>query len=537
MIVEHAWLLWLALPLALGAWAAAAAVRRRRIARAGRWSPELAAQARGLGRRAPWVLGAAALLIGIGAAGPRWGRQTVTAQTKSLSVVFAVDISRSMLAEDVSPSRLRRAGEQVRRLLQDLAGDRVGLIAFSGRSYILSPLTVDGGAVRIFVDALDPDLASEGGTTLGLPLGQGGELLAASESAGDRVLVVFTDGEAHDSLADAVARAKQLKDAGVHLVMVAEGTTTPTRLPVRDSVGRFLDWQVDADGQQVRSARSDETLRAIVDAAEGTLIRADVPDQAGAIRDLLATYLRGAGSETRAQDFVPRAWIPALAAALLLLGYGFLRRGLALAVLALCVLSVPAAAQRPTTATRLAEDGDATRALAAFLREAREPSARDTALYNAGTAALKAQKYDDARKALGEAAKTLDPALRYRALYNAGVAALLAARGDSAHRDTLLGEAEGRLRSALLLEPGSERAKWNLELALRQKPPPKSGGGGGGGGGTSSQQSPPPPQPKEDQMNKRQADQILESMERAERDTRLAQQRRAQGRAGGVKDW
>ena len=79
--------------------------------------------------------------------------------------MFAVDISRSMLAEDVQPNRLQRAIRESRRLIQDLEGDRLGLIAFAGRSYILSPLTVDGGAIRMYLDALDPDLASEGGTT------------------------------------------------------------------------------------------------------------------------------------------------------------------------------------------------------------------------------------------------------------------------------------------------------------------------------------------------------------------------------------
>jgi Ca-activated chloride channel family protein len=437
----------------------------------------------------------------------------------------------------VAPSRLQRSAQQVRRLLQDLDGDRVGLLAFAGRSYILSPLTVDGGAVRIFVDALDPDLVSEGGTGLGLPLTQGRELLAASETPGDRVLVVFTDGETHDSVTEDVVHARQLKEAGVRLVLVAEGTTTPTRLPVRDSLGRFVDWQVDGEGQLVRSARHDEVLQSIAEAGGGTIIPADVPDQAGAVRDVLASYARGAGSDTRAQDFVPRAWMAALLAALILTAYGFLRRGLALVSLALVLagsVTTDVEAQRPTTATRLADDGDHAKAAAAFLREAREPAAHDTALYNAGTAALRAGKYDDARTVLGEAAKTLNPDLRYRALYNAGVAALTEAKADSVRRDTLLAESEARLRAALLLSPSSPRAKWNLELAQRLKPPPPpSSGGGGKGGGTGKT----PPPPTDDPVNQKQADQILESMDRAERETRLAQQRRAQGRSGGVKDW
>jgi hypothetical protein len=76
--------------------------------------------------------------------------------------VIAVDVSRSMLAEDVAPSRLQRAVREARRLVEDLPGDRLGLIAFAGKSYILAPLTVDGGAVEMYLDALDPDIASGG---------------------------------------------------------------------------------------------------------------------------------------------------------------------------------------------------------------------------------------------------------------------------------------------------------------------------------------------------------------------------------------
>lgn len=460
-MVERLWLVWAAPAIGIAAWAAAEAVRRRRVRLAARWSPDLGRVARASGRVAPWVIGLAALLAALAAAGPRWGRTTVTATARSLSVVFGADISRSMLAEDVAPSRLQRAAQQIRRLLQDLDGDRVGLIAFSGRSYILAPLTIDGGAVRIFVDALDPDLASEGGTNLALPLGQGGELLSASGGEGDRVLVLFTDGEGHDTLPEAVARAKALGRAGIKLVLVAEGGTEPARIPVRDSLGRFVDYQVDAEGRQVRTARDDAALRAIAEAAGGSFIGADEPDQAGAVRDLLATFERGAASETRVSDLVPRAWMPALVAALLLIGYTLGRRGLALVAVALCVVPATAWAQRPSPGARAAASGDARRAADAYLREAAGATARDTALYNAGTAALRAQQYDVARKTLNEAAKSLDPELRYRALYNLGLAGIEQAQHDSAQRDTLLDEAAARLRAALLLEPASARAKWN----------------------------------------------------------------------------
>jgi Ca-activated chloride channel homolog len=506
----------------LGAWLG----RRRRIRMARRWSPELGRAARGRGGWAPVVLGLVAVLAAVALAGPRYGRTQIKTESRALSLVFAVDISRSMLAEDVPPSRLGRSAREARRLIQDLEGDRLGLIAFAGRSYILSPLTVDGSAIRMYLDALDPDLASEGGSNLSSVLGQGSQLLGASNEPADRVLVVFTDGEAHDTLPGIVAQAEALKEAGVRLIMVSEGRAQPARIPVRDSAGTLLEYKKDDGGHVILTERRDDILRSVVDAA-----------------DLVASMKRSPSSETRTADLVPRGWIPALAAAVMLLFYTLARPGPALVALAGVLLSAGSlSAQRPADGTRALAAGDPARAAAAFLEEARKPTARDTAFYNAGTAALEAGRLDVARGALTEAAKSLDPALRYRALYNLGLASLLAARADSSRGDELLEEAADRLRQALLLQPSSERAKWNLELTERRRPPPPPQGGGGGGG------SPPPtsaapPEPKNEApptqgLSQSQAEQILNSMDRRERETRAEQQRRLEsGASAGVKDW
>ncbi len=527
-----------ALAVGLGAWLA----RRRRVRLARRWSPALGRVARARGAWAPAVLGLAALLATVGLAGPRAGRKEIRTESRALSLVLAMDISRSMLAEDVTPNRLQRASREARRLIQDLEGDRIGLIAFAGQSYILSPLTVDGGAIRMYLDALDPEVATPGGSNLGAMLAQGSQLLSATTDAADRVLVVFTDGEAHDTLTEIVSQAEALKESGVRLVMVAEGRPEPVRIPVRDSVGTITEYQQDAEGAVVRTRRRDDVLQAIVEAAEATLVPSEVPDQAGAVRAVVAAMKRSPASETRTADLIPRAWIPVLAAALLLLGYTLVRPGPALVGVAGLLLGASAAsAQRPTEGARALAAGDPARAAAAFLEEAGRGAARDTAFYNAGTAALEAGRLDVARGALSEAAKSLDPALRYRALYNLGLIGLLAAEADSSRERELLDDAIDRLRQALLLEPGSARAKWNLELAERRKPPPTGGGGGGaqpsGGGGGQSPQ-PSPAEARRPDLSQSQAEQILNSMERRERETRMDQQRRLQtGSGGGVKDW
>ena len=529
-----------ALGLALGfaAWLG----RGRRIRLARRWSPALGRLARARGTWAPLVLGLTGLAAAVALAGPRWGRTEIRTESRALSLVFAMDISRSMLAEDASPNRLQRSVREARRLIQDLEGDRLGLIAFAGRSYILAPLTVDGSAIRLYLDALDPDLASEGGSDLSSVLAQGGQVLAATTDAADRVLVVFTDGEAHDTLTDIVRQAEALKAAGVHLIMVAEGKPAPSRIPIRDSVGTLLEYKRDEDGTVIQTQRRDDILRAVVDAAEGTLVPSEASDQGGAVRDLVAAMKRSPTSATRTADLVPRAWIPGLVAALLLLAYTIARPGPALIGLAgLLVLGRTAEAQRPTAGGRALAAGDPTRAAAEFLKEAGTGRAKDTAFYNAGTAALEARRFEVARGALAEAAKSLDPGLRYRALYNLGLVGLLAARADTSRQEELLDDATDRLRQALLLEPSSARAKWNLELAERRRPPPppQSGGGSAPPPPSGGPKAPEPrqPQPEPRDLSQSQAEQILNSMERRERLTREEQQRRMAGSSGGVKDW
>jgi len=541
-------------PLVGGAvWFAAAWARRVRIRRAALWSEETVRRALGAGRFGPTALAVAAFLGVVALAGPRWGEATILAETRALSVVMAMDISRSMLAEDASPSRLGRALREGRRLVQDLDGDRVGLLAFAGSSYILSPLSIDGSALALYLDALDPEVASEGGTGLAGALRQGGELLRASSDLADRVLVVFTDGEAHDTLAAVTEQAQRLHAAGIKLILVAEGGRTPSRIPVRDEHGALLTYQRDEDGRVIQTSRRDDILGAIADAAQGTLVAADLPDQAGAVRDLVASYRRARASEARTEQGKLRAWLPLLGAVVLLVTQAVTRRTAALIGLALwCLLPPPARAQQParprSAAERAWDRHDLAGARAAYLAELAARRKDDTAWYNAGTAALADSDAETARGSLTHAAASLDPDVRFRALFNLGLLALREAMADSAARDVRLADAERAYREALLLRPHDLGAKWNLELAVRHqhggsssRSNPPSGGSGGpqsGGGGGSSRGRAQGGAGVQGGMSPAQADQVLRSIGQQELKTRrdrTGQTRRAA--EPGVKDW
>jgi Ca-activated chloride channel family protein len=528
--------------LFVAAWA-----RRVRLRHAARWSADTARRARLAGRFGPSTLSVAAFLSVVALAGPRWGEERLEAETRGLNLVMAIDISRSMLAEDAGGvSRLTRALREARRLAQDLDGDRLGLVAFAGASYILSPLSIDGSALMLYLDALDPDVASEGGTALAPALEMGGELLNTEAQISDRVLVMFTDGESHDSMVTSLRAAQRLRALGVHVIFVAEGGRDAAHIPVRNERGESQGMQVDGQGMVIETRRRDETIGAIANAAQGAVVAADLPDQAGAVRDLVASYKRSRSTETTTQTGRPRGWIPLLGAVLLVLGQVWSRRTAALVGLLWLLAGVGARASaqapsRPRTAAEHAWDaGDTVVARDAYVAELTRHAGSDTAWFNAGTAALAVADFETARSALAHAATSLDPDLRFRALYNQGLLALRMAQADNVNRDAHLTEAERAYREALLLQPHHLAAKWNLELAQRRR---KQGGGqsqkppSGGSGQSQPQKSQPPPSTAQG-MTQSQAEEILRSIGQEElrtRRERMGRTRRAE--PPGVQDW
>ena len=341
----------------------------------------------------------------------------------------------------------------------------------------------------------------------------------------------------HARLAGLVGSAQ-----AVVLVAPADPRTDPLAPAVRAWLERsFAETsRAAAGGREIVTRRMDDVLAAVADAAGGTLVAAETGDQATAVREFLRARQRADVEESRATELVPRAWLPLLVAALVLLAVTVRSPGGALVGLLLALAGARAAeAQRPAAGERRLASGDAATAASAYLDAARRGTARDTAFYNAGTAALAAGRRDVAAEALEAALASRDPEVRYRALYNAGLILLQQARdADGPRRDSLLDRAAERFRESLLLAPGSLRAKWNLELATRDRPPPpppRSGGSGGGGGGSANPQPDRPPPPGG--LSRGEAEQILNSIEREERETRESQLRRRRFRPRGVRDW
>jgi Ca-activated chloride channel family protein len=552
-VIEYPYLLPLAIVLpVLFVWLLRRSRRQRqvRLARLGALDVVrrlVPATALGSGKWRVVRLALVAALAGIAIAGPRWGFERTMVRSSGVDLVLAVDASLSMMATDEKPSRLERVKQEIRRLRELSPGDRVGLLAFAGRSYILSPITVDAGALDLFLDNLDPSIVGQAGSSIAQTINQGTTLLALTKSGADKALVVMSDGEAFELQDDVIAAAKRAGDANISLVTVGFGTQQGSTIPVRE--GNSMTTKKDEAGQVVISRYHPELLQAAATAAHGTFIPAESADKAARIKSALSRLRTQARTTQTGDNLTPRFQWFLLPAVLLLwldtlLGgrHGRRRRTAAAAETAVAAALIASVVLTGCAPPREAIDGvaayktrDYPRA-AALLAKVASTDRSPGALYNYGTALIAIDSTAAAAELLDRAAEHTDEETQYRARFNGGLAHLLPglkASRDSAGED--FKQALAHYKRVLLQRPADLDAKWNYELALEKQ---KKGGGGGGGQANASQapaQQEPKPQPT---LAQRQAEQILGSAQREERDVQSKKQKQSrQEPPPGGKDW
>ena len=211
------------------------------------------------------VLLSVAFLI-LALARPQFGTRVETVRSEGQDVMVVLDVSRSMLAEDVAPNRLERARLEIMRILQRLDGDRIGLVAFAGNAFVQSPLTVDYGAAALFLNAMNTDLIPIQGTNLGEALTVA--LDAFEEGTRDhRVLIVVTDGEDHEGeIERALERAL---DEGVRIHTVGIGSLDGVPIPQFTASGERSGFVRDEGGAVVTTRLDESTLERVAEATGG----------------------------------------------------------------------------------------------------------------------------------------------------------------------------------------------------------------------------------------------------------------------------
>lgn len=202
---------------------------------------------------------------------PKIGSKLEEVETKSADLMIALDVSTSMLAEDLEPNRLEVAKLTIERLIKQLKGDRVGIVIFAGDAYVQLPLTQDYEAAKIFLDGISSGSVGTQGTSIGLAI----DLCLESfdpESETSRAILVLTDGENHED--DAIRAAKDAAAEGVVIHTIGMGSVNGAPIPIYDRYNNRKGFKEDRDGNPVVTALDESLLVEVASAANGTFTRA-----------------------------------------------------------------------------------------------------------------------------------------------------------------------------------------------------------------------------------------------------------------------
>jgi len=202
----------------------------------------------------------ACAFIGLALTQPRWGETEETVKRSGIEILIAVDVSKSMRAEDLKPNRITKARREIQDLLGQLEGHRVGLIAFAGEAFVHCPPTTDLDACGLFIESIDVGLIQRGGTQIGDAIREANKVFRES-SAARKALILITDGEDHET--EPIEAAKDASKIGVHIYAIGMGTPDGSLIPMTDETGNRV-FLKDRQGQVVKAHLDEETLQKVV---------------------------------------------------------------------------------------------------------------------------------------------------------------------------------------------------------------------------------------------------------------------------------
>jgi Ca-activated chloride channel family protein len=218
-----------------------------------------------------FILQLVAVLSGIiMLARPQFGSKIEDVKKQGVEVIIALDVSNSMLAEDIQPDRLTRAKQAISRLVDDLDNDKIGLIVFAGDAYIQIPITTDYISAKMFLSAINPNTVPKQGTAIGAAISLG----AKSFSPGDgksKAMIIITDGENHED--DPLKEAEDVSKAGIVIHTIGIGSTNGVPIPMVNNGKK--DYLKDADGNIVVTKLDEDILKKIALSTNGNYVRAN----------------------------------------------------------------------------------------------------------------------------------------------------------------------------------------------------------------------------------------------------------------------
>ncbi len=409
------------------------------------------------------LLGLAALIVSL--AQPRYGFTWQESKRRGRDVIIAIDTSKSMLATDLAPNRLTRAKLAAQDLITQLQGDRVGVIAFAGGSFLQAPLTADSNAVLSSLQELDTEIIPRGGTDIAGAIRTAMDAFGKGESD-HRALIIFTDGEELD--ADGVKEAEKQKDA-LKIFTVGLGSADGSLIPMPGARGG-TEFLKDNDGQIVKSKLDEDRLRKIAEAGGGFYLRLqNSREQMGQlIRDGLGKMTESDIDAKVSRQPVERYQWP-LGAGILLLTISMLIGERRRATIAVALLFMNAAAFGKNAGVEAYERKDYKDSAERFSSQLKLQPESPELHFNLGSAAYQSGDLDKALEAFSKAVTSPDPKLHAKAEYNLGNT-LFKRGAELKEKEPKIQEWKNALQhydQALKVEPKNADAKYNRDLLAK----------------------------------------------------------------------
>ena len=204
----------------------------------------------------------------IGLINPKIGTKLETIKREGVDIVFAIDVSKSMLAEDVAPNRLEKSKQLVTQIINNLASDRVGIIAYAGKAFPQLPITTDYASAKMFLQSMNTDMLSSQGTAINEAI-QLSRNYFDDEEQTNRVLIIISDGEDHNDLSIEVAEAAS--EEGIKIYTIGVGSEKGSPIPLKRN-GVVMSYKKDQNNETVITKLNEETLRLIANEAKGGYI-------------------------------------------------------------------------------------------------------------------------------------------------------------------------------------------------------------------------------------------------------------------------
>ena len=216
---------------------------------------------------------------------PKIGTKLETVKREGVDIVFAIDVSKSMLAEDVAPNRLEKSKQLVTQIINNLASDRVGIIAYAGKAFPQLPITTDYASAKMFLQNMNTDMLSSQGTAINEAI-ELAKTYFDDEEQTNRVLIIISDGEDHSDVASNVA--EEASEQGIRIFTIGVGDVKGGPIPIKRN-GIVLNYKKDSQGETVITRLNEETLKNIADEANGAYINGkNTNEVVESIKDVLS---------------------------------------------------------------------------------------------------------------------------------------------------------------------------------------------------------------------------------------------------------